>query len=611
MAQGKGGRQLENSVAPPQDNLTQYKRYFEDARDANDKQRTEALIDRDYFDGHQWTEEERRQLEQRKQPALYFNEVKIAIRGLVGVWEQGETDPRAWPRNPDDEQSADVATKVLRYIKDQTEWTDKRTYCALNYFVEGTTAVHIGVDATGRPMVEQVRFEEFFHDPRSRALDFSDARYMGIGKWMFAEDAAALYPDQREAILTSLDSGVTLGVAGDTFADRPEGEYLSTDWIDSKLRRVFVAEMYHREGGQWMHCVFWGRGVLKASPSLYLDKDGKPACAIKARSCYIDRDNRRYGEVRDLRSPQDAVNKRESKLLHLVNNRQVKATDPTYAMAHDADLVRAEAAKPDGVLPAGWDVVGTTDMASGQMLLLDSARNFIQRIGQNPGVLAAQSASASGRAQIARQQAGMTDSAMTLNGLRKFEHAVYSACWDRARQFWKRPDWIRITDDEQAAEFVGINQPIPGQPQVAMDPATGMPTIIPTVLGYENALAELDVDITIDSVPNTATLAMEQFETLAQLAQAGVPIPPQALIIASSLPEKQKIMEMMKPQENPMAEMQTQIAMRGAVAEVSKAEAEVENTQADTQLKLAKAGEAMAAPQLSALQVGARLGGAA
>lgn len=592
---------MENSVVSTPD-LSRYKGYFEDARDANDRQRSEALIDRDYFDGFQWTEEERRILAERKQPPLYFNEVKVSIRGLIGVWEQGESDPRAWPRNPQDEQSADVATKALRFIKDQVDWADLRTYCALNYFVEGTTAVHVGVDANGRPTVEQVRYEEFFHDPRSRSLDFSDARYMGIGKWMFAEDVAALYPDQREAILSSLDAGITLGVAGDTFEDRPSGEGVGSEWIDGKLRRVFVAEMYHREGGQWMRCVFWGRGVLDAGVSPYLDKDGKPACAINARSCYIDRDNRRYGEVRDLRSPQDAINKRESKLLHLVNNRQVQASDPAFAMQTDADLARQEAARPDGVIPPGWSPVPTQDMASGQVLLLDSARSFIQRIGQNPGVLASQSASASGRAQIARQQAGMTDSAMTLNGLRKFELAVFRACWDRAKQFWKQPDWIRVTDDEQAPEFIGINQPVQGPPQVVMNPETGMPTIMPTVLGYQNPIAEMDVDITIDAVPDTATLAMEQFETMADLARAGVPIPPQVLIMASSLPDKAKLMEMMQPEQpDPMVQMQQQLAVRGAVAEV-------ENTEADTQLKLAKAEAEGVGLQLNAFEVGTRTG---
>lgn len=593
---------MENSVSQTSD-LTKYKRYFEDARDANDEPRRESLVDRDYFDGIQWTEEERRILAQRKQPPLYFNEVKVTIRGLIGVWEQGETDPRAWPRNPNDEPSADVATKTLRYIKDQSEWSDLRTYCALNYFVEGTTAAYVGVDEAGRPTIEQIKFEEFFHDPRSRYLDFRDARYMGIAKWMFAEDVAQLYPEQQEAILSSLDSGATMGAAGDTFADRPEGE--TSGWIDGKLRRVFVVEMYHRENGQWMRCVFWGRGTLEAGVSPYLDKNGQPCCPIEARSCYIDRDNRRYGEVRDLRSPQDAINKRESKLLHLVNNRQVKATDPALAMQVDADLARAEAARPDGAIPVGWDIVTTQDMATGQAMLLDSARAFIQRLGQNPGVLAAQSASASGRAQIARQQAGMTDSAMTLNGLRKFELGIFRACWDRARQFWKQADWIRVTDDEQAAEFVGINQPVNGPAVIGVDPGTGMATIMPTVLGYENALAEMDVDITIDAVPDTATLAMEQFDTLAQLVQAGLPIPPLAIIMASSLPEKQKIIEMMQPAEpDPAQQMQQELTMRGAVAEVAKTEGEAALANARAQSELVK-------PQLAALQAGFRQGAAA
>lgn len=591
MAQADGGSgQLENAVTYQPD-LSKLKSYFEDARDANDDYRKESLIDRDYFDGYQWTADERKVLEDRKQPPLYFNEVKIAIRGLIGVWEQGETDPRAWPRNPEDEDSADVATKALRFVKDATDWSDLRTYCAKDYFVEGTCAAFVGVDENGRVAISQVRFEEFFHDPRSRSLEFDDARYLGMAKWMFADDIAAMYPDQREDILSSLDTGTTLSVGGDTFADRPDGE--RSAWVDGKMRRVFVVEMYHREGNTWMRCVFWGRGIFEAGPSPYHDQFGRPTCPIKARSCYIDRDNRRFGEVRDLRSPQDAINKRESKLLHLANNRQVQAVDVDKAL-HDADLVRLEASRPDGVLPPGWSPVPTQDLAAGQAMLLDSARNFIQRIGQNPGVLASQSASASGRAQIARQQAGMTDTAMTLNGLRRFELTVFKASWERCKQFWRQPDWLRVTDREGSAEFVGINQPVLGQPQVMMGPG-GMPQMGQPVLGYQNALAELDVDITIDSVPDTANLAAEQFQTLAELAQAGVPIPPKALLVASSLPNKREILEEMQ-QPDPAAEMQTQIGMAAAQSDVEKTQSETARNMATAQATLAKIGiDAMSA----------------
>ena len=47
----------------------QLKAYFEEARDANEEYRKEAFIDRDYFDGYQWTKEELDALAARKQPA--------------------------------------------------------------------------------------------------------------------------------------------------------------------------------------------------------------------------------------------------------------------------------------------------------------------------------------------------------------------------------------------------------------------------------------------------------------------------------------------------------------------------------------------------------------
>ena len=586
----------------------QLKRYFEDARDTNDEYRKESLIDRDYWDGYQWSEEQRKILEGRKQPPLYFNEIKLSIRGLVGVWEQGRNDPRAWPRNPQDEESADVASKVLRYVKDYAEWDDKRTRCALQYFVEGTTAAIIQMDEHSRVDIEQIRFEEFFHDPRSRALDFSDARYMGIAKWMFADAVSQLYPDAGADIQASVDfSGGGLGVAGDTFADKPEGESFGI-WADPKLKRVFIVEMYHKEAFGWARCVFWGGGILESGPSPYLDSHGKPDCAIRARSCYIDRENRRYGEVRDLRSPQDAINKRESNLLHMLSNRQAVASIPEIAYTVDAEIVRREMSKADGVIPAGWQPTSLTDLASGQFNLLQNARDFIQRIGQNPSVLAQQSASASGRAQIARQQAGMVDSAMSLNGLRLFELSVFRSIWQRCRQFWKAPDYIRVTDDAGAPQFVGINQPIQGELQPMMMP-DGSIGVGQPIMGYENALAEMDVDITIDSVPDTANLAQEQFDKLIELAQIYGPqeVPFDDILEVSSLPEKAKLIAKRKDRsekESQGQQPQQEMAMRGMAAEIADKEAGIELKQATTALTVAKAQNESLKPTLEGMKMG-------
>jgi hypothetical protein len=69
-----------------------------------------------------------------------------------------------------------------------------------------------------------------------------------------------------------------------------------------------------------------GGFVVEPQPSPYLGEEGQPENPIKAVSLYIDRDNNRYGEVRTMIGPQDEINKRRSKALHLISQRQVRVS---------------------------------------------------------------------------------------------------------------------------------------------------------------------------------------------------------------------------------------------------------------------------------------------
>src|SRR5690606_23251721 len=86
---------------------------------------------------------------------------------------------------------------------------------------------------------------------------------------------------------------------------------------------------------------------------------------------------------------------------------------------------------------------------------------------------------------------------------------------------------------------------------------------------------ELDVDIILDEGIDTPTIAAEQFTELVQLASSGIPIPPDVLIEASSLRNKDRLLEMMK--QGPSPEQQA-----AAELELAGKQAEVENTQSDT-----------------------------
>lgn len=580
--------------------LSTYKRMLTDALTLTDQARKEAQIDQDYYDGFQWTREERRKLRDRKQPDLVFNRVRPAINGTLGVIHQGETDPRAYPRNPQDADAADVASKTLRFIADKNRFDETKIHGAKDYLISGTCAA-ITEYVDDEIKVELIRFEEFFYDPRSRKADFSDARYMGVAKWMYGDDVERLYPNAKKDVALAFSTAEPTPLP-DTMQDRPlEADGVS--WVDTRKRRLMVVEMYHREGGEWHRCVFFSGGVLEKDVSPYLDDKKRPCNPIEAQSCYIDRENNRYGLVRDMRGPQDEINKRRSKLLHLVSVRQVQEAEYGALAGADVELVRKEAGRPDGVLPSGAQIVPTTDMAAGQANLLAEAKAEIERMGPNPAMLGRQGESSSGRAQMIRQQAGLTELAIIFGGIEDWELRLYRQMWNRARQFKTEPWWVRVTDDQGVAEFIGLNQP-----QVGVDPMTGQPVQV----GVENEIAALDIDIILDSVPDTANLQQEQFAMLVDLARAGVDLATpmgQVLFEASALPNKRELVEKIQgqaedPQAQQMKAMQAELAARGAQAEIAGKEADAalkgakaQNEMVDVAMKMA--GPVMPPPELT------------
>jgi hypothetical protein len=191
----------------------------------------------------------------------------------------------------------------------------------------------------------------------------------------------------------------------------------------------------------------------------------------------------------------------------------------------------------------------------------------------------------------------MTELAVVFGGIEDWELRVYRQIWQRAKQFWKAPDYVRVTDDRGSPEFVGINQPVHGPAQIGTHPETGMPAIVRPVMGFKNALAEMDVDITLDVTPHSANVEAEQFQALVDLRRSGVPIDPLLLIECSSLPNKGAIIAKMEAQMQqpppPSPEQQVQMQTAQADAALKQAGAAHKNALAQ-QVQVQTRNEAMA-----------------
>lgn len=599
-------------VEPP--TIERLRKMFDDSRDATQTNRLLCVRDRGYYDGpEQLNSDVRRILKARGQPPIYTNRIRGMVDGILGVLDGAKVDPRAYPRNPQDDNAADVATKTLRFISDVSNFKQTKLDCAENFLIEGTCAAII--EAAGEDIpVTQIRHEEHFADPFSRRNDFKDAKYQGIAKWMDASDVKARYPDRWKAMGDPLSGGA--GALETTWQDRPNN---FKPWVDRNRQRLMMVEVYYNDirppeaRAQWYRCVYCAQGVFEHDLSPYLNaRTQETVCPIEAQSCYVDRENNRYGRIRDAIPIQDEVNARRSRGLHLLNSRQIQERELGAAQV-DANTARKEAARADGVIPVGWMLVPTQDLASGNMLLLSEAKSELDRMGPTPAVLGrGDGPDQSGRSRQVLQQAGMTELARPLGRLSDWENRCYRQMWMRAQQFWTAPMFIRVTDETRAPDFIKVNEPAfdeGGQPVLAtdaqgnpqmqpvtgpdgqpvMDPQSGQPQMQPQQK-VNNRLAEMDMDIEIDTVPDTANLAQEVWADLLGITER-IPMNSPDFMLAvelSPMPDKTRIIERLKQMQQDQAEQaQAQQQQAQEAAEILKAKetATVHDIAADAAMK--------------------------
>jgi hypothetical protein len=244
-------------------------------------------------------------------------------------------------------------------------------------------------------------------------------------------------------------------------------------------------------------------------------------------SASVDHDGDRYGFVRNLKSPQDEVNHRRSKALHLLNSRRVVSEK---GAVDDIEVARREWAKPDGWVETNPGLKMEPDQSSiqdfkGQLEMLQEAKNEIENFGPNPALIGQGLEDSSGRAIQLLQQAGIAELGPYLSAYKNWKIRVYRDIWNIIQRYWTSERWIRVTDDQNVAQFFQINK-------LELD-QYNRPAIV-------NAIGSLDVDIIIDEGPDAVNMqgdAMMVLQTLGpQFAQAN----PDIALELSPLPNSVK-----------------------------------------------------------------------
>lgn len=545
-----------------------------------DEQRQARL----YYHGSQWTKDQLVELKKRRQPAVTTPKLARKINGFVGLVERLRQDPKAYGRTPKEEAGAELSTAALRYAMDEQHFDAITPIATLNGAVDGVAGIGISLEEgdTNTPGdfdigIDRIEPDTFFYDPRAFQHDFSDARFMGVSKWMDMDDAIAHWPDKKEEIEALPNGGIEYTILSDR----------ERKWYNTTLRQVRVVEHWYRSGNKWLYAFHIGFLILEEGRSPFTDEKGKDMCRFVMWRSFVDQDGDSYSFHRYMKPLVDEINQRRSKALHLLAMRRVIMEQ---GAVEDIEKMRREAVRPDGVIVVTSqmrlefeDAKTLADMKA-QLEMLQHAEAELENFGPNPALVGQGVEAKSGKAIQLLQQAGIAELGPFIINYRGWKIRVYRAVWNAIRKYWKAERWIRVTDQEGQQQQLAVNSPNdPETGQQMLDGFSGQPIIF-------NQLGALDVDIIIDEGPDSITMMADALDTLQSAMANGTQIPAPAIIELLPLPDsyKKKIMGLIQQASQPSPEQQQQVMLqlREMAAKIRELESKALLNQAKAQSEM-------------------------
>lgn len=607
---------------------------------------TEAVLYDKFYSGDQWDEADRRKLERQGRPAMTMNLTLPTINAMVGEFVNRQADFSFKPkRGAATETVAGQLTKLVMAICDanRTDFTEKQV--VEDALITGRGYFDVRLDFTdnilGEVRISKLHPREVIPDPTARDYDPSTWNEVMTTRWLSLDEIEALYGSEKARELANTGDLCGFGEDAIRWHDQPQfgtnqvGMYGATadqsreggrtirqvrvidrqyyrlsrarefidpvtgelrpvpeNWNDAKIQLYMQAKGLEIRA-RTVRRVRWT--VSAAHVTLWDDWSPYPSFTVVPLFCYF-RPGRPFGAVKNLRSPQEILNKVESQKLHVVNttansgwivdagaliNMTVSELEErgaeTGLVIEKAPNLVLEKIQPNQV-PTGLDRVG-------QM-----AAVAVREIsGVNMAMLGQEPAEVSGVALQDKRLAGALQMQTIIENLRFSRLLLAQKILELVQRFYSEERVFYINGPDGDTEELIVNQ---------MD-AIGR---------LVNDLTVGEYDVVVGSMPARDNFDDSQFAQALQLREAGVMIPDHRVVQYSGLYRKAELVEEVKQITGfgEMTEEQMaiqQLTMQTMQAELEQLLADIEDTRAGAALKMAQAQSAAEGPQIAREQM--------
>lgn len=168
---------------------------LDDEGERQAEERYQMAIDEDYNDHQHWRPEDAAVLQERGQAPLVFNEGRQTIEWISGTEKRMRKDFKVLPREPDDEQGAEVKTQLLKYTDDVNMTQYHRSAAFKQMATAGLSWLEEGVNPDPAEDIIYSGKEDWrnvLRDSRGRDIMLRDWRYQFRKKRLDLDYAQAL-----------------------------------------------------------------------------------------------------------------------------------------------------------------------------------------------------------------------------------------------------------------------------------------------------------------------------------------------------------------------------------------------------------------------------------
>lgn len=560
--------------------------------------RMEMALDEDFYDGDQWTEQDKAVLGSRGQAPLVYNVISTTVNWMLGTEKRGRTDYKILPRTEEGSKPAERKSQLLKYLSDVNTSDFHVSRAFKDAVVAGLGWIESGLqpEDEGEPIYDRYEsWRNIIWDSMATELDLSDGRYQFRTKWVDVDIAKDWFKDRADVIersaSTSFDLMRSLDGAGDYAMDAAEEEWgqsgfhSAVDGHVSKRDRVRLIEAWFRtpsedrymRGGQFTGELFdprsnghmteieQGRATIvnKVRMRTHVAIFAEDGLLFLAKSpyrhnqfpftpiwCYRKgRNNLPYGVVRAMRGPQEDINKRASKALHILSSNKVIMDEGAVP---NMETFEDENARPDGVIVKRQgkhlELAVDRELAPAHLDLMSRSIEMIQQLsGITDENLGRTTNATSGKAIIARQDQGALATATIFDNLRLARQHHGSKMLSLMEQFMSEEKQFRITNMRGKPEFIEANK------------GDGMGGLLP-----ESDIVSTKADFIISEDDWKATMRQAQVEELFEMMTQMGQVSPELvmatldlLVETMDLPQREELVKRIRSitgQEDPDAD---------------------------------------------------------